>query len=64
MAEPKPIMCFQCQRELQPSKTYLTYLGHSYFADILKCPVCGEVYIPEELVKGRMADAEMQLEDK
>jgi predicted RNA-binding Zn-ribbon protein involved in translation (DUF1610 family) len=64
MAEEKAVICYQCQIELVPTKTYLSYLGHSFFADILKCPKCGEVYIPEDLAKGRIADVETQLEDK
>jgi predicted RNA-binding Zn-ribbon protein involved in translation (DUF1610 family) len=64
MADKKVIICYKCQKELEPIKTYLSYLGHSFYADILKCPICGEVYIPEELVKSRIADVEMQLEDK
>ena len=32
--------------------------------EILCCPKCGEVYLPEALVKGRMADVERELEDK
>jgi predicted RNA-binding Zn-ribbon protein involved in translation (DUF1610 family) len=64
VTENKVVICFQCQKELQPIKTYLSYLGHSFYADILKCPECGEVYIPEELVKNRIAEVEMQLEDK
>ncbi len=62
--EKKVMICHQCQKELLPSKTYLSYLGHSFFTDILKCPICGEVFIPEELVKNRIAEVEMQLEDK
>ena len=64
MAENKNVICFKCQVELQPMKTSLSYLGHSFHADILKCPQCNEVYIPEELARGRIADVEMQLEDK
>ncbi|HWQ30407.1 MAG TPA: hypothetical protein VN549_05390 [Negativicutes bacterium] len=64
MAENKVIICCKCQKELAPKKVYFNYLGHSFFTDILKCPECGEVYIPEELVKGRMSEVEMQLEDK
>ena len=30
----------------------------------ITCPKCGEVYLPEALVKGRMADVERELEDK
>jgi len=63
MAE-KKLVCFKCQKELVPTKTYLSYLGHSFFTDLPKCPECGEVYIPEELVKKRIVDVEMQLEDK
>lgn len=64
MTDKQVVICYQCQKELQPLKTYLSYLGHSFYADILKCPECGEVFIPEELVKSRIADVEMQLEDK
>ena len=64
MGEKKVKICFKCQKELKPAKTYLSYLGHSFFADILKCPECGEVYIPEELVKSRISEVEAQLEDK
>ncbi len=58
------IICCKCQRELVPAKTYLSYLGHSFSATILRCPECGQVYIPEEMAKGRIAEVEMQLEDK
>lgn len=64
MTETKPVICYNCQKELIPMKTYLSYLGRSFSADILKCPECGEVYIPEELAKSRIAEVEMQLEDK
>lgn len=40
------------------------YLGHNFHTEILCCPKCGEVYLPEALVKGRMADVERELEDK
>ncbi|NLF15540.1 MAG: hypothetical protein GX597_27445 [Anaerolineaceae bacterium] len=58
------VICYQCQKELAPTKTNLSYLGVSFPADILRCPECGQVYIPEDLAKGRMAAVEMQLEDK
>ncbi len=55
MTETKSVICCNCQKELVPAKTYLSYLGQSFTADILKCPECGEVYIPEELAKSRIA---------
>lgn len=49
---------------LEPRKTHFQYLGHAFHTDILRCPKCGEVYIPESLVNKRMAEVEMLLEDK
>lgn len=64
MAEKKTIICQRCQKELVPQKTDFTYLGHSFYAEVLRCPECGQVFIPEELAKGRISEVEMQLEDK
>lgn len=47
-----------------PKSTFFDYLGHNFHTEILCCPKCGEVYLPEALVKGRMADVERELEDK
>ncbi len=58
------VICYKCQKEMAPAKTNLSYLGLSFPADILKCPECGQVYIPEDLAKGRIAQVEAQLEDK
>ena len=56
--------CDSCDVELVPQKTHFTYLGHAFQAELPRCPVCGQVYIDEKLVKGRMAQVEMELEDK
>lgn len=58
------LICFRCRKELEPKQTFFNYLDHSFHTDILCCPECGEVFIPEALVKGRMAEVERQLEDK
>ena len=63
MNEEKMICC-HCNRELVPKQTFFQYLGHNFHTDILSCPECGEVFIPESLVKGRMAEVEQELEDK
>ncbi len=62
--EDKKIICCRCNKELKPEKTDFSYLGHVYHADIMRCPECGVVYIPEDLVKGRMCEVETMLEDK
>ena len=64
MEEKRTLTCFRCNVDLKAQKTYFEYLGHSFHADVLRCPECGEVYISEGLAKGRIAEVEMQLEDK
>ncbi len=64
MAEARTLICWQCRKELELRKTDFTYLGHTFYADMPRCPQCGQVYIPEELVRGRIAEVEMQMEDK
>jgi hypothetical protein len=64
MPEKKKLICCKCNKELELVKTDFTYLGHSFFTDVPRCPECGQVFISEDLVKGRMKDVEMQLEDK
>ena len=64
MPEQKKLICFKCQKELELKKTDFTYLGHSFFTEVPRCPECGQVFIPEELVRGRISEVEMQMEDK
>ncbi len=64
MAEEKKLICCKCKKELEPRKTDFTYLGYSFFTELPRCPECGLVYISEELVKGRISEVEMQMEDK
>jgi DNA-directed RNA polymerase subunit RPC12/RpoP len=64
MPEQKKLICFKCRKELELKKTDFTYLGHSFFTEVPACPECGQVFIPEELVRGRISDVEMQMEDK
>jgi len=64
MEKNKTLICYKCKVALTPSKTYFDYLGHSFNADMLRCPECGQVFITEDLVKGRMAEVEMMMEDK
>lgn len=60
----KKLICYKCQKELELKKTEFTYLGHTFFHEVPRCPQCGLVYISEELVKSRISEVEMQLEDK
>lgn len=60
----EPLICFRCKVPLVLQKTFFTYLDHTFFTDIPTCPQCKQVFIPESLVKGRMAQVEQELEDK
>ncbi len=64
MEENKKLICSRCDVELEPHKAYFSYLDHSFHTDVLRCPKCGQVFIPEELAKGKMAQVEVSIEDK
>jgi uncharacterized OB-fold protein len=57
-------MCGQCNRPLEMAKVDVAYLGNAFPVDLLKCPQCGQVFIPEDLALGKMVEVEKQLEDK
>jgi hypothetical protein len=42
----------------------VAYLGNAYPVDLLRCPQCGLVFVPEELALGKMVEVEKALEDK
>ncbi len=64
MNENERFLCCLCDVEMEARKTTLNYLGHAFSTSLLRCPRCGQVYIPEELASGKMAEVEMQLEEK
>ncbi len=57
-------MCTNCGQPLKPGKVNISYLGNSFPVELLKCPDCGLVLIPEELALGKIAEVEKVLEDK
>ncbi|TEB14679.1 hypothetical protein Psfp_02724 [Pelotomaculum sp. FP] len=58
------LVCAKCNVPLAPAKTTFVYLKHEFYADLPRCPVCGQVFVSEELTTGKMAEVETQLEDK
>lgn len=58
------ILCSGCGVKMKLARADFTYLGHNFHTDVMRCPKCGAVYIPEELAEGTIADAETALEDK
>jgi hypothetical protein len=57
-------VCADCNVPLQLGKVDVSYLGNSFPVDLLRCPNCDLVLIPEELALGKMAEVEKALEDK
>ena len=58
------LICVKCKVELEEQKTEIRYLGHNISFTALRCPKCGQVCFSEDLVRKRIAEAEMTLEDK
>lgn len=62
--EPTPWQCAQCQRPLEPGIVTVSYMGNAYPVELLQCKKCGQVFVPENLALGKMAQVEQTLEDK
>jgi hypothetical protein len=64
-AVPEPdLLCAKCQLPLVVGKVTASYMGNSFPVDLLRCPGCGLVYVPEALALGKMLQVEQALEDK
>ncbi|MBK8900941.1 MAG: hypothetical protein IPM53_07155 [Anaerolineaceae bacterium] len=57
-------ICARCQVTLVTKKVDVAYLGSSFPVDMPVCPECGQVFVPEVLALGKMAEVEKTLEDK
>ena len=64
MTEQPEWMCANCHVPLETGKVDVAYLDNAFPVDLLKCPNCGLVLIPEDLALGKMVEVEKQLEDK
>ena len=64
MEESQKLICNLCDAELVPMNAGFSYLGHSFRAEVPRCPVCGQIYLSEGIVKERIVQVEMDLEDK
>ncbi|MFN8598042.1 MAG: hypothetical protein U0559_17900 [Anaerolineae bacterium] len=57
-------LCGNCSIPLQTGQVDVAYMENAFPVDLLKCPKCGLVFVPEELALGKMVEVEKQLEDK
>lgn len=58
------LVCLKCNCRLELDNTNLYYMEYKLSNKFLRCPKCKQVYIPEEIVLGKMAETEASLEDK
>ncbi|MDX9888150.1 MAG: hypothetical protein RBS51_02675 [Anaerovoracaceae bacterium] len=64
MEQNEKVLCECCHIEMVPLEVEFSYLQRAFRHKVLRCPTCGQVYIPEDLAKGRMKEVETLLEDK
>ena len=62
--DPTRWQCARCRRPLEPAQVSVSYLGNAYPVELLQCKQCGQVFVPEDLALGKMAEVEQTLEDK
>jgi uncharacterized OB-fold protein len=58
------LICAKCNTEMKQGKVKASYMGSEFPIELLKCPVCGMVFVPESLAIGKMLQVEQALEDK
>lgn len=64
MEKKSNLICDACQIDLEELEVQFTYLDKFFRHKVLRCPSCGQVYLSEELVEGRMRDVEKTMEEK
>lgn len=60
----KQLICGKCNLPLVKAKAVASYLGAEFPIELMRCPGCGLVHIPESLATGKMLQVEQALEDK
>lgn len=58
------ILCGKCGVELVEKTVELQYLKYNFNHSVPTCPICGQVYLSEELVTGKMREVEKNFEEK
>ncbi|WP_310598791.1 DVU_1557 family redox protein [Desulfobulbus sp.] len=56
--------CAGCKLPLQPAEVKVSYLNSVFNVELMVCPGCGFVLVPESLATGKMLAVEQLLEDK
>ena len=64
MEENRKFICNKCKASLELIEAKFTYLDKKFSHKVLRCPSCGQVYFPEELVNGKIKQLEYSMEEK
>lgn len=60
----KQMFCGKCKVGLVIRKTDFQYMRFNFTHEVPVCPLCGQVYLSEELVNGKMKELEKNFEEK
>lgn len=58
------LTCGKCGVEMEEKSIELQYLKYNFTHTVPACPICGQVYLSEELVTGKMREVEKNFEEK
>lgn len=58
------LICAKCRKRLEIRKVSFRYLSYEVTEPLPCCPQCGQVFLEESLVKGKMHTVETEMEDK
>jgi RNase P subunit RPR2 len=62
--EEKKIICRKCNLALEPKEITFRYMGFHFNHTLPACPACGQVYLSEDVVNGKVKEIELLLEEK
>lgn len=58
------LICLKCNVPLEMHTNNFSYLGFNFSTKVPTCSICGQMFLSEELVRGKVTEVEMGLEDK
>lgn len=57
------LQCSKCRVSPLPAHLALSYLNRTFHCEVLRCPNCGQVYLPEQFITGKVREVETRIED-
>ncbi len=58
------MICRKCNLPMESGRVTVQYMENAFPVELLRCPKCGLVFVPETLATGKMLEVEKALEDK